>query len=48
MVNYLIPEDLRDEMVRYLLTRPCGEVMNAVLALQQLRKALDAGPDDKG
>lgn len=35
-MNYLIPEQLRDELIRYLMLRPCGEVMNAVIALRSL------------
>lgn len=45
----LIDEKLRDELVRYLLTRPCGEVMQGVIALRDLnpvRPAEDGQPGD--
>lgn len=47
----LITEQFRDELVKYMLTRPCGEVINGVLGLQQLAsvpaetKAEDTGQE---
>lgn len=32
----LISEELRDGLLNYLMTRPCQEVMQGVLALQHL------------
>jgi len=32
----LISEELRDGLLSYLMTRPCQEVMQGVLALQDL------------
>ena len=32
--NYVISKELFDNLMHYLLTRPCGEVMQGVLALQ--------------
>jgi hypothetical protein len=48
MITYLLPESLRNELISYLMTRPCGEVMPGVLALQQLQPApAPVAPDDK-
>lgn len=38
----LIPEELRDGLLNYLMTRPCQEVMQGVLALQNLATAPSA------
>lgn len=35
--NFLIPESLLKQLMNYLMTRPCGEVLHGVLALQQLQ-----------
>jgi hypothetical protein len=35
----LISEELRDGLLNYLMTRPCQEVMQGVLALQHLAVA---------
>lgn len=42
--HYLLPEALRAELLRYLMTRPCGEVMQGVIALQQLKPAPSGTP----
>jgi len=36
MTTYALPEQLRDELLAYLLNRPCGEVMKGVAALHAL------------
>jgi hypothetical protein len=51
MTTYALPEQLRDELLRYLLGRPCGEVMNGVAALQSLQPVKEPGeaqPDGAG
>ena len=48
MQHFLIPAELRDDLLRYLMTRPCGEVMQGVLALQHLRPAEAPRPEASG
>lgn len=46
-MNLLITEQQRDALLQYLLTRPCGEVINAVLWLQSLPPAEPPKDADK-
>jgi hypothetical protein len=44
MVNYLIPEQLLDSVIRYLEARPYKEVAPAVAALRELPQHVDSIP----
>lgn len=46
VTEYLIPAALRDDLLRYLMTRPCGDVLQGVLALQHLKPVEAPKPDD--
>ena len=43
----LLPEALRDALLKYLMTRPCGEVIEGVNQLRALPKAPDADEPPK-
>ena len=34
--HYVISKELLEDLVKYLFTRPCGEVLHGVLALKNL------------
>lgn len=39
-----LPEEVRDELVQYLLTKPAGEVMDGILMLKSLEHVEEAPP----
>lgn len=39
MQNYLLPESIRRELIAYLMSRPMGEVEQAVNVLRRLQPA---------
>lgn len=43
--RFILPAAVRDGMLNYLMTRPCGEVFNGVLALQALAALEDDKPE---
>ena len=47
MKNYILPEDLREALMGYLRTRPYGEVVDGMKALESLEEAPESAPELK-
>ena len=45
--HYLLPESLRKALLDYLMTRPCGEVLQGVQALNALDRVTERSAEDR-
>jgi hypothetical protein len=47
LVCYILPAEVRDALLRYLMTRPYGEVADGVAALMALERVADGPSEDE-